>query len=263
MTDAPAEPDAAAAAAAAAAPADWRTTLPEDMRADPALEPFKTPDLLAKSYIETKALVGRSLVMPKDDTDEAGWSQLYEKLGRPAEAKDYQIDIPEGAPPEFAEAFRGVAHKAGLSGKQVGELVKFNNEFVAQAMAAQTAAGEAELTAWKGEVGEPAYNEITGRAQAAAKAFGVPDDIANELEAKLGSRKLVEFFANVGKRMGEHGRLAPGDPPGGISADPLAERSSLIKDKAFTDKLNAGDPEAKRRWDMLNAAIASLPPKGA
>lgn len=272
MSDAPV-PDAAAAAAAAAAPppappaepavADWRTTLPDDLKADPGIANYTSVEALARGVIETKALVGRDkVVLPKDDADEAGWNEVYTRLGRPEKPDGYEIKIPDGAPTAYADAFRPVAHKLGLSAKQVSGLVEFNNQAVAEAMAAQSAASVADLATLKTQLG-PDYERKVAIGKQAAKAFGVKGDIADALDDKLGSRALVELFINIGEKMGEHGRLEPGDPPGGVSADPEGERAALTKDQEFVKKLNGGDVEAKARWDRLNKAIVAKRTGGA
>ena len=114
----------------------WHTKLPDDLKADPSLIDFKDeenmvlmPVNVARSYVNTKKLVGRDKIpMPKTDEE---WADTYNRLGRPEAASHYNLEM-DGAPEKLkealtknAEAFRGEAHKIGLSDKQANGLWKF------------------------------------------------------------------------------------------------------------------------------------------
>ncbi|ARS27618.1 hypothetical protein [Sphingomonas sp. KC8] len=237
---------------------DWRTGLPAELGSDPALKAFENVEGLARSFIDTKKLVGLDkLVLPKDETDTAGWAAVWDRLGRPAEATAYEIAVPDGMPTEYADGFRGVAHEIGLTASQAKRLAIWNNEQTSAQMAALNQASQAEVQALQNEMGTEWQPKLEA-AKKFAKAMGVDQDLADQLDAKLGSANLVKFFMTAAERMGEHGRLDTDGPAGGaISSDPVAERASLQADAGFREKLMAGDAGAKQRWDRLNAAIAA------
>ena len=67
-----------------AAPVTFADSLPEDLRSHASLSGFKDLAGLAKSYVDTKAMVGNSIRIP---TDEAGDEQLDEIYGKLADVK--------------------------------------------------------------------------------------------------------------------------------------------------------------------------------
>ena len=80
----------------------------------------------ARSHIELhKSAV--FLPKPEDKEADAKWDRVYERLGRPKEAKDYAFKDPkdfafDDVDKEYRESFRGVAHRARLTQNQVSFL---------------------------------------------------------------------------------------------------------------------------------------------
>lgn len=126
--------------------ADW---LSEDLVSQSNLKDFKTPDDLAKSYIELQRLVGSSVRIPGEDASpEAkqeflnkikdidgvilqGDENLYSKLGRPEEPTGYEISIEDSIHevlPDIdveVDDFRAIAHEIGLTQDQAEKLVGY------------------------------------------------------------------------------------------------------------------------------------------
>src|ERR1700675_2616902 len=75
-------------------------TLPEDVRADPSLKPFKDAGGLAKSYIDTKKMVGNSIRLPDEGAAEdviAKWKEenlpkLTSRKILSAPPSEYKVD---------------------------------------------------------------------------------------------------------------------------------------------------------------------------
>ena len=92
---------------------------------------YDSPQNFAKGYIELRK---SSVVVPKDDAKPEAWNEVYSRLGRPADPKEYKFDwgkdVPALAPAELEaqEAFRTQAHKLGLTQKQMNGLVQWNGE---------------------------------------------------------------------------------------------------------------------------------------
>src|SRR5256885_6120890 len=79
-------------------PSDWRSALPDDLRTEPTLASFKDVSTLAKSFVDTKRMVGDSIRLPKSDASPEEWGKLYDKLGRPAAPDKYELQTPDGVP---------------------------------------------------------------------------------------------------------------------------------------------------------------------
>ena len=96
---------------------DWRESLPEDLKSDPSLLTVKDVPGLAKSYIHAQKMIGADkIALPGKNASEEEWSAVYEKLGKPAEAKTYEDDFGDlPIPEENINDFKEAAHKLGLN----------------------------------------------------------------------------------------------------------------------------------------------------
>lgn len=125
-------------------PEEISSHMPEDIRGHESLASFNDLGGLAKSYIETKQMVGRSIQVPAKDSrpedverwaGEAGakikdYGYTIAKLGDSApekpEAYEFKLDGVDDAAIKsdvsFNE-FRNVAHKMGLSNAKANELI--------------------------------------------------------------------------------------------------------------------------------------------
>lgn len=111
---------------------------------------IQTPSDLAKSYVESQRMARQSIRMPGEGATDDDWNKVYNQLGRPAEAKDYKFsevfgegDSTYKATDEdkaFQQAFGQVAHRVGLTQRQVGALEAWqyeNNQVQADAKIAK------------------------------------------------------------------------------------------------------------------------------
>lgn len=116
--------------------ADWRDSIPSDIRASVDVESIED---LAKGYVNAQQMIGGSIRIPGKEAGQEDWNKFYEKFtnvpglarynpedlsslydaaGRPQSSKDYKVD---GAPAEFLQ----VAHDAGLNRSQVEAIMDF------------------------------------------------------------------------------------------------------------------------------------------
>ena len=103
---------------------NWREQLPEDLRDHQALDNISDVGTLAKTMIHAQSMVGaEKIAVPGKWATDEDWEQVYTKLGRPDDATGYEFETGEvELDQEFVGAFRDVAHKAGLSGRQAQTL---------------------------------------------------------------------------------------------------------------------------------------------
>ena len=85
------------ASAAAVAPAQsFRDSLPEDLRTNPSLKNINDVGSLAKSYVHAQRMVGADKIpLPGSNSTDDDWIKVYDKLGRPADIKDYDVTMPD------------------------------------------------------------------------------------------------------------------------------------------------------------------------
>lgn len=121
-------------------PEEIASTLPEDIRSDPSLASFNDVGGLAKSYVETKKMVGGMTKVP----DEAAPKEEQDKWWQEFSPKLKQRGLIESAPdsPEHYEfkfdgiadetvkndgamkLYRGIAHEMGLSNAKAQKFVE-------------------------------------------------------------------------------------------------------------------------------------------
>lgn len=214
------------------------------------------PFAIAQSYHNLEKLfgadkAGRTVLLPKDASDTAALDTIYEKLGRPKEAAEYEIALPEGADPAFAETAKGWFHKAGLTKPQasaVTEAYKALELDKMQELKTQHADQvEALQKEWKDD-----FDKKVEVAKAASKAAGLTPEHVKALEFALGpasATKMLEFFGRNYIEAGPPGgdtRSQPGF--GGVT--PAAAQSKidqLRNDPAFMARYGHSDPTIRAK----------------
>lgn len=189
----------------------WSDGLSEDNMAFAAGKGWDGPDAAVSSYRNLESLLGhnragRTVTLPRDDADAAGYDALYDRLGRPGAPEEYELGGEAIHPPDDAlvEWFRDTAYDAGLSDRQASALYGAWNDMIAARLGQQGEEAEAARAganaALRAEWGD-AYDANMSVARKAARRFGGADVAA--LEAALGEASVASFLARVGAAMGE------------------------------------------------------------
>lgn len=200
---------------------------------------------------------GRTVVLPGEKAEQAEVDAFYAKLGRPVEAKDYKIPVPEGHDPAFAEAAKGKFHELGLTSKQAEALAAWNNEYIAGLTAAQNnqkaEAFNKDVTQLKTDWGA-AHDQNVVIARNAAAALGLDAKLIDGISAGIGHKATMELLHKIGSKTGEDGFV------GGTSTNysgaltpgqAKARIGELRTDKAWTARYLSGDAEAKAEMSRL------------
>ena len=244
----------------------WYTGIQDEgLRGYAQTKGFKDPAAVLESYRNFEKLQGvpqdRLLRLPEKDDDPA-WGDIWGKLGRPAEPKEYQLQF-EGDS-AFADRFAEVFHKSNVTKSQARAINEAWNGYVQEMIDADTREREqraaveiGELrTAWGGK-----YDENTEMARRAARQFGVAEDDFKQIEAALGPKKSLEMFHRIGAGLGEAKSFNPeqggGSPAFGMTAEAARARiSSLTGDKDWTTKYLSGDRSAIDEMTRLQRIAA-------
>lgn len=202
-------------------------SLPEEYRADPIFANFDDWGGVAKSYASAAKLVGMDknniLAIPKDGTPEA-MAPIWDKLGRPADTKGYDIEqYKEVLPPEVLGKYADIAHKNGVSKSAFNSMI---SEFVNESVSGQKLMEEQQeqqISQWQGEVKKElgaAYDEKMQFARKAVETFGLTD-VIKENVAIFENPALVKALITIGEKTSEgmvlangsvtHGKLSPGE----------------------------------------------------
>lgn len=236
----------------------------ESLRGYVQTKGFKDPGALAESYRNLEKLQGvpqdRLLKLP-EKADDPAWNEVYSRLGRPADAKGYELKF--DGDPAFAERFSGVFHKANITKAQAGVLNEAWNGYVAELLqteeAARKQADEAQMTELKGKWGQK-YDENVELGRRAGREFGLSEQEFTAISGSLGSSKTLELFQRIGAKMGEaepFNLQGGGQGSGfGMSADGAKARiQSLMNDREWTGKyLNGGASEREEMTRLQKIA---------
>lgn len=111
----------------------WQGTLDESLREEKSLLTFKTVGDLAKSFVNTKSMVGKNTMeIPTDASNEVVWNEYYKAGGKPDTVADYNLKAPDGFPEEVMEkvfpkarleAWQERFFKAGISQKAASQFI--------------------------------------------------------------------------------------------------------------------------------------------
>lgn len=185
---------------------------------------------------------GRTVMLPKDDNDAAGWAELSKKMGVPDTADGYKLPLPEGVDDGFAKAAAQAFHKNGIPPRAANAMAEWWNGWVAEQVKAGEAADRAEserqMQGLQKEWGKD-YDANVELAQRGyrqfAERFGLTDTAKLErLESVIGAANLQRFFSGIGRLAGEDS-FAGSDKPGGFGvsvADAQKRINEITADRA-------------------------------
>lgn len=192
---------------------DWRTSLPDDLKANPSLSKYKDVGALASSYVNLEKLLGSEKIpLPKSRDDKDGWNRVYASLGRPEAADKYEIEVPTvpdgvNVPYDADEEkfWRNLAWENGLSGDQFKNMwdtgVKSRMDKAISWQTEQAAAKEKAADALRREWGN-AYEGNLNIAKAAFRQYADPDLVQYLDETGLGNDpRFTKIYYKIGKAM--------------------------------------------------------------
>jgi len=255
MTDPVAAPVAAPAAAPAPAPAWYASHPDEAVRGWAETKGLTDANAALSTAFHAEKLIGhekagRTLVLPADENDAPGWQKVHERLGRPANAVDYKLPVPEGADAAFANEAAEVFHKHGVPLKTAQALTAWWNE---------KAGGfaQAEQTRMANEAAEEAAildkdwgAEKAGRmdlARRAALTLGLDAPSIDAMQRGGGYAKTMKALAKVGDMLREAKAEGMGDI-GAFDMTPEGAKSKRTQLMASKDWRAAAMVKDSAEW---------------
>jgi hypothetical protein len=204
------------------------------------------------------------LKLPKDTADEAGWKAVHQRLGAPAEAKEYDLSSVKfnGAELDaaFADKMRTAMLGAGVPKDKAPTIVKAAVEYLEGAETAETAERAASLKADRDALNKSwgsnfEFNRLT--AMQGAKRLGVSEEDVARMEQTLGYKRTMELFHKIGAGTSEDtftDSAQGGNPTTREGA--RARMNELQNDQAWAKKLLEGDAATRKEFDSLMYMIA-------
>ncbi len=239
---------------------------PAEIKGFVELKGWDGPAKAIESYRHLETFVGadkagRGVVWPKDEKDAAGWDSIYSRLGRPASPDEYKFELPEGQD-GFAKHMAPILHQAGVSQAQAAKLAEaftaYTGEQTKSTQEAFAAKTEADLNALKSEWGA-AYDQKVEMGRTAVAAVGWDQQRLEMIEAAIGTAELMKAMAQMGELLGEDRFVGGGSPQQKLTPDAAKTQLEMLQqDKAWLDRLAAGDTEALREKNRLDHAVLGL-----
>lgn len=176
---------------------------------------FKDVNALADSYRNLEKQSSNKVSLPADG-DEEGTSKFYSKLGKPASASEYEIEVDDSIKSKVQDLL--LANHA--TKKQAAGLVEGYNKILADHQKALQEKSQQELQDLVTEWGDDASKnqELMSRGKnIISEVFGVEDEMLDSIEIQLGTKnfatglkKLAEMFSEDGLPQGS---TRPSDAP--------------------------------------------------
>ena len=222
-----------------------------DKAEDPTIAVLDGYENLEKVFGADKA--GRTLLMPKDETDVDAYSAIYDKLGRPKDPTGYTIEVPQGTDPALSNTFKTVFHKEGLSTKQAETLTKVYKAAELDQLTAIKEKHADQVEVLQTEWGDK-YEGNVEVARAAITAAGLSADDVKRAENSLGPLKFTKMMQFFGQNYKEAGPppIDTRDGSGNISMAKLSpaqandKMMALRADANFLSRYNHNDPKVRQ-----------------
>jgi hypothetical protein len=186
------------------------TSLPEDLANEPSLRSFDDVGKLAKSYVHLVKRLGvppDQLVRLPSSPDDTGWSEVYERLGRPNEVSGYEINAQDEVTGQYLQE----AHKLGLSKVQARQLYDWYTKNQESNTAADRDAWQYQQQNYVQELQKEWGRDYAANTDVARRAFlQLADAETLKLveETGIGNHPgLVKMMNKVGQLMAEDGLL--------------------------------------------------------
>lgn len=222
--------------------AGWTDRLPEELRGNASLKTVTSLPDLAKSYVETKRLIGAKMGVPGEQATPEQIAAWRRTVGAPDRVEGYQTEgkslRPESIPEGLWDAnnerkFLEIAHKHHLPAAAVNEILGFYGQSIADGMASSQ---EQQATSLQEEGGKlrqawgSDFDANLGLAARVARTVGLDP----QTHPIFTSAEVVQAFARFGRLLSED-KLVKGDVSG-ISGS-INDRVQSITDPGSTTTL--------------------------
>lgn len=190
----------------------WKDSLPEDLRAEKALESIHDVQGLAKSYVHAQKMIGTDKIpVPNKYATEEDWQAVYAKLGRPESPDAYEFNFDDKSPIDenALKGFKEAAHKHGLLPKQAEGIMNFYNEMTQnyiQDINSKSEQGRTNAEQFLKKEWGAAYDNKLQQAGTVANKYLDKDfmDLTLSDGTRVGDHPgFVKAFANIASELGE------------------------------------------------------------
>jgi hypothetical protein len=241
------------------------------------LDPAAAVEQAVKAHRAAEKMLGAPadhlVRLPTRPDDEAGWRNVWQRLGAPEKAEDYTFDGIELGTPEltdrFKSAIRDTAAELNMPKAMAERMAHSFDKFMSDGKMAINAENSAAIQAEQGKLaldwGQPGSDRFRANmfvADQAAANLGVAPEALSKLKDGLGAAEVAKMFHKIGVAMGEDRYVAGANPTnnGIMSRDQaVARRAELMADKQWTERyLIGGAPEKREMLALNNLIVGSM-----
>ena len=201
--------------------ADWRASLPEDIRGAKAFESVKDVDSLAKQFLDAQSHIGNSIRIPGEEagqeaidafhqklmnktdlmvkpTTPEDYAKVFESMGKPEDGKGYTV--PEGTEGNY-DHLREMALNANMTNKQFESMVQSVASLDAAALESQQTQQAESRGVVEKEWGA-AFDQNSSKAIALLEATGAPDSVIDLAKAGNIDGDSLRWFHALSQKIG-------------------------------------------------------------
>lgn len=235
-------------------------------------DPVVTAIEASKARREAERFLGTSpehlLKLPKDATDEAGWTAVRQRLGAPKEAKEYDLSGVKHADgkdldPAFTDTMRNALHKIGAPKDTGPEVVKAVVKYLGDEAAAKASMKAATLQTERADLAKEwgtnmEFNRLTAM-QGAKRAVGSDEKAAqviSAMEQAVGYKATMEFWRKIGSGTTEDTFVEAGSGGSPVTMNGAKARiAELANDPEWNARYLKGMPKERQEMDSLIALV--------
>lgn len=240
---------------------EWSSGFNDEQKGYVQNKGFKDPASMVESYRNLEKLMGspqeRILKLP-EKADDPAWNDVYNRIGRPTDPKEYKITAPEGMKLDenFSSWAQKAFHDSGLSTAQATKLIEAWNQSQVSTLKGQTEAGQAALrdgeAALKKEWGG-AFDQNKDIAGRAARGLGLDSAKIDKLEMALGLQDTMKLLHGLGTKMGEDNFVIGQSGNRALTPNSaVAKINELRADPGFVKRYSDGGAAERSEMERLH-----------
>lgn len=246
-------------------PEDWRSSLPDDLKADPFLGRYKSQEEALRGVAAAQKTISAGLLKkPGADAKPEDIARYRESIGVPKDVAGYDIKAEElGLDADALEAFKPILLKHGIPADAAKGLIA-DYALREQARLDQVQQGwVGEIAEWKNQIGPSKF------ARASTAAFRFAEQMAEDSglgwdtvkgfldTSRLGDHPILfRLMATAGERMLEDGIIHGDDPAN--APDIVAAKIKAIRDDKNHPFNLEGHPGHRKAVDEVLALTQQM-----
>ena len=232
-------------------------------------DPVKVASELTKQYRAAEKFIGvppdQVLRMPKADAKPEEFAAFYQRLGAPADPKEYDFSGVKFAgndlEPAFADAMRAGLAAAFVPKDKAAAIVKSVVNYLESADTSESTVNAQKLADEKTNLAKnwgAKYDFNHLQAMEGARRAGITPEAVKALEGQLGYAAVMEHFRKIGANTSEDTfveRGAGGQGDVVTREGAISRKSELMADSAWAKRYLEGGAAEAREMTRLNTMI--------